>query len=164
MNLRNGALEPELPLVLKPGILGAGWARVPAESWSAGEKSGGKNAPRNPPHGLPENPLNAWPALTAEKRVRERARTGESARARGREEKAQARRGRARGRALTPPLIGLSSPGSALCKLGQAAVLFVLPKSSLRSLGLPLFYFHGLLTSLSFSFCRFGLLFPILPT
>ena len=37
-----------------------------------------------------------------------------------------------------------SSPGPALCKLGQPGVLFIYLRSSLRSLYLPLFYFHRL--------------------
>ena len=37
-----------------------------------------------------------------------------------------------------------SSPGPALCKLGQPGVLFIYLRSSLRSLYLPLFYFRGL--------------------
>ena len=59
-------------------------------------------------------------------------------------------------------------PGPALCKLGSPEVLFVLPEVLTPVLGssfdLPLFYFCGLFTSLSFSHCRFGLLFPILTT
>ena len=47
--------------------------------------------------------------------------------------------------------------------LSQECRLFYL-KSSLWSLDLLLFFFHGLFPSLSFSHCYFGLLFPILPT
>ena len=59
-------------------------------------------------------------------------------------------------------------PGPALCKLGQPGVLFVLPEVLTKVLGpsfdLPLFYFHGVFPSLSFSHHHFGLRFPILPT
>ena len=47
--------------------------------------------------------------------------------------------------------------------LSQECCLFYL-KSSLWSLDLLLFFFHGLFPSLSFSHCYFGLLFSILPT
>jgi len=61
-----------------------------------------------------------------------------------------------------------SPPGPALCKLGQPGVLFVLPEVLTPVFGpsfdLPLFYFHGLFPSLSFSHRHFGLLFPILTT
>ena len=46
---------------------------------------------------------------------------------------------------------------------GQECCWFYL-RSSLRSLDLLLFYFHGLFPSLSFSHRHFGLLFPVLPT
>ena len=59
----------------------------------------------------------------------------------------------------TPP-----PPGPALCKSGQPGVLFVLPRASLWSPDLPLFYFCRLSPSLSFNHRYFGLLFPILPT
>ena len=58
----------------------------------------------------------------------------------------------------------LSSPGPALCKRGKPGVLLVYLKSSLWSSDLPLFYFHRLFPSLSFSHCHFGLLFTILTT
>ena len=45
----------------------------------------------------------------------------------------------------------------------QECCLFY-PRFSLRSLDLPLFYFHGLFPSLSFSHHPSGLLFPILTT
>ena len=45
----------------------------------------------------------------------------------------------------------------------QKGCLFYL-RSSLQSWDLPLFYFHELFPSLSFSHCHFGLLFPILTT
>ena len=45
----------------------------------------------------------------------------------------------------------------------QECCLYYL-RSSLLSSDLPLFYFHGLFPSLSFSHCHFGLLFPILTT
>ena len=58
-------------------------------------------------------------------------------------------------------------PGPALCKLGLAGALFVLPEVFTPVLGpsfdLSLFYFRGLFPSLSFSHHHFGLLFPILP-
>ena len=57
--------------------------------------------------------------------------------------------------------------GPALCEVGQPGVLFVLPEVLTPVLGpsfdLPLFHFHGLFPSLSFSHRHFGLLFPILP-
>ena len=58
-------------------------------------------------------------------------------------------------------------PGPALCKLGlvRSAVLpEVLTPVLGPSFDLPLFYFHGLFPSLSFSHRHFGLLFPILTT
>ena len=70
--------------------------------------------PRNPPHGLPENLLNSSPVLTVEKRVQERTSAGERERESARVDSSFYR--------FFPPL------GSALCKLGQAAVLFVLPE------------------------------------
>ena len=58
-------------------------------------------------------------------------------------------------------------PEPALCKLGLAGALFVLPEVFTPVLGpsfdLPLFYFRGLFPSLSFSHHHFGLLSPILP-
>ena len=45
----------------------------------------------------------------------------------------------------------------------QECSLFYL-RSSLRFSDLPLFYFHSLFHSLSFSHCHYGLLFPILTT
>ena len=60
-----------------------------------------------------------------------------------------------------------SSPGPALCKLGlvRSAVLPEVLTLVLRpSSDLPLFYFHGLFSSLSFSHRHFGLLFLILTT
>ena len=58
-------------------------------------------------------------------------------------------------------------PGPALCKLGLVKSA-VLPEVFTLVLGpsfdLPLFYFHGLFPSLSFSHHHFGLLFPILTT
>ena len=50
-------------------------------------------------------------------------------------------------------------PGPALCKLGKQGFL----RTSLWSSDLPLFYFHGLFPSLSFSHHHFRMLFPILP-
>ena len=59
----------------------------------------------------------------------------------------------------------LSSPSEpALCKLGQPESCLLHLRSSLWSLDLPLFYFHGLYPSLSFSHHHSGLLFPILTT
>ena len=62
----------------------------------------------------------------------------------------------------------LSSPGPALCKLGQPGVLLVLAEVLTLVLGpsldLPLFCFPGLFPSLCFSHRHFGLLFPILTT
>ena len=59
-------------------------------------------------------------------------------------------------------------PGPDLCKLGQPGVLFVLLEVLTPVFGssfdLPLFYFHGLFPSLSFSHRHFGLLLPILTT
>ena len=58
-------------------------------------------------------------------------------------------------------------PGPALCKLGlvRSAVLpEVLTPVLGPSFDLPLFYFHGLFPSLSFSHHHFGLLSPILTT
>ena len=65
--------------------------------------------------------------------------------------------------ALAPLIICFSLPGPVLCKLGQPGVLFVLPEVLTPVSDLPLFYFHGLFPSLSFSHRHFGLLFPILP-
>ena len=64
-----------------------------------------------------------------------------------------------------PPFIHcLLPPKPALCKLDyQEGCSFYL-RSSLRSLDLPLFYLHGLVPSLSFSYRHSGLLFPILTT
>ena len=45
----------------------------------------------------------------------------------------------------------------------QDCCLFYL-RSSLQSSDLPLFNFHGLFPSLSFSHCHSGLLFPVLTT
>ena len=56
-------------------------------------------------------------------------------------------------------------PEPALCKLGQPGGLFVLPEVlALGSSDLPLFYFHGVFPSLTFSHRHSGLLFPILTT
>ena len=58
-------------------------------------------------------------------------------------------------------------PGPALCKLGlvRSAVLpEVLTLVLGSSFDLPLFYFRGLFSSLSFSHRHSGLLFPILTT
>ena len=75
-------------------------------------------------------------------------------------------RGRERAREhWTPPFICFLPAGPALCKLGLArsAVLpQVLTPVLATSSDLPLFYFHGLFPSLSFSHRHFGLLFPIL--
>ena len=58
--------------------------------------------------------------------------------------------------------------GPALCKLGYPGVLFVLPEVLTPVLGplfyIPLFYFHWLFPSLSFSHRHSGLLFPTLTT
>ena len=54
-------------------------------------------------------------------------------------------------------------PGPALCKVGWPGVLFVPPEVLTLALDLPLFYFHGLFPSLSFSHRHSGLLSPILP-
>ena len=69
---------------------------------------------------------------------------------------------------LAPFLICFSSPvGPVLCKLGSARSA-VLPEVLTPVLGpsfdLPVFYFHGLFPSSSFSHCHFGLLFPVLTT
>ena len=58
-------------------------------------------------------------------------------------------------------------PGPALCKLGLvgSAILPEVLTLVLRpSFDLPLFYFRGLFSSLSFSHHHFGVLFPILIT
>ena len=68
---------------------------------------------------------------------------------------------------LAPPFTCFLPPGPALCKLGSArsAVLPEVLTLVLRPFfDLPLFYFHGLFSSLSFSHHHFGLLFPILTT
>ena len=52
-------------------------------------------------------------------------------------------------------------PEAAVCKLGQPGGLFVLPEVLTL---VPLFYFHRLFPSLSFSPRHSGLLFPILTT
>ena len=57
-------------------------------------------------------------------------------------------------------MLSLSLP---YVRASQEGCLFYL-WSSLWSSDLPLFYFHGLFLSLSFSHCHFGLLFPILTT
>ena len=62
--------------------------------------------------------------------------------------------------ALVPLFICFSLPGPVLCKLGQPGVLFVYLRSSLWSSDLPLFYFRGLFSSLSFSHHHFELLLP----
>ena len=68
---------------------------------------------------------------------------------------------------LAPPFTCFLLPGPALCKLGSARRA-VLPEVLTPALGpffdLPLFYFHGLFPSLSFSQPHFGVLFPILTT
>ena len=107
-----------------------------------------------------------------EKRVEERnsvrGREGERETERERKSTRTQRREREHARAFAPPFICFPPPGPSLCKLGQPEVLFLLPKVLTLVLGpsfdLPLFYFCGLFTSLSFSHCRFGLLFPILTT
>ena len=68
---------------------------------------------------------------------------------------------------LSPRFTCFIPPGPALCKLGSArsAVLSEVLTPVLGSFfDLPLFYFHGLFSSLSFSHHHFGLLFPILTT
>ena len=69
---------------------------------------------------------------------------------------------------LALPFICFLPPGPALCKLGSARSAAVLPEVLTPVLGpsfhLPLFYFHRLFPSLSFSHCHFGLFFPILTT
>ena len=58
-----------------------------------------------------------------------------------------------------------SSPWACPMQIGLSQVrCFLYLRSSLWSLDLPLFYFRGLFSSLSFSHCHFGLLFPILTT
>ena len=70
-----------------------------------------------------------------------------------------------RERALAPPFISFSSPWACPMQIGLSQVrCFLYLRSSLWSLDLPLFYFRGLFSSLSFSHCHFGLLFPILTT
>ena len=68
---------------------------------------------------------------------------------------------------LAPPFTCFLPPGPAVCKLGSARRA-VLPEVLTPVLGpffdLPLFYFHGLFPSLSFSQPHFGVLFPILTT
>ena len=68
---------------------------------------------------------------------------------------------------LAPPFICFLRPGPALCKLGSARSA-VLPEVLTPVLGpffdFPLFYFHGLFPSLSFSHHHFGVIFPILTT
>ena len=64
---------------------------------------------------------------------------------------------------LAPPFICFFLPWACPMQIGlsQECCLFYL-RSSLRSSVLPLFYFHGLFPSLSFSYCHFEILFPIL--
>ena len=67
----------------------------------------------------------------------------------------------------SPSICSFLLPGPALCKLGlvRSAVLpEVLTPVLGPSFDLPMFYFRGLFSSLSFSHCNFGLLFPILTT
>ena len=68
---------------------------------------------------------------------------------------------------LAPPFTCFLPPGPAVCNLGSARRA-VLPEVLTPVLGpffdLPLFYFHGLFPSLSFSQPHFGVLFPILTT
>ena len=82
-------------------------------------------------------------------------------------EKAYTRRGERVREHLAPPFKCFLPPGPALCKLGSARSA-VLPEVLTPEMGpffdIPLFYFHGLFPSLSFSHLHFGLLFPILTT
>ena len=68
---------------------------------------------------------------------------------------------------LAPPFICFLLPRPALCKFGSARSA-LLPEVLTLVLGpffdLPVFYFHALFPSLSFSHRHFRLLFPILPT
>ena len=68
---------------------------------------------------------------------------------------------------LGPSFYMFSPPRPALCKVGSArtaALPEVLTPVLAPFFDLPLFYFHRLSPSLSFSHRHFGLLFPILPT
>ena len=85
-----------------------------------------------------------------------------------REERERARacgRERERPGPLAPLFICFFLPLGLLCVnwASQECCFFYL-KSSLQSSDLPLFYFHGLFPSLSFSHRHSGLLFPILTT
>ena len=66
---------------------------------------------------------------------------------------------------LTPLFMCFSPPpGPALCELGYLECCLFYLRFSLWSSALPLFYFHGLFPSLSFSHHHSVLLFPILAT